>query len=419
MSRASVKKLAATSTAEFNQPVSEGQRYLFRHPVAALTALLIFGLAISGCGVQHKLDDMHDATLDLREHTIKLGTVTQDLKGLTAETYDTIKQASVAERRNAFKGVVDARDPVSKLSEAVTYFMAFDMQLWSGLGEDNEERRLISESLAVQEFLRNVQSLIKPGQVNALPLAGWTIGFWQEDEINRQASLNAMSVAMFKNHPKQELMLRTHPEMKLVTMYSLIQDALRANVLIERGEKKITDYPDYVKQVLLFEPVARLLVQARYNYFGAMFLGQATPIRNGDLSQISPHLSLPHWLNWTAAKYRYGTWSLDLETFNESTISEFGDFLFGGMRAYTFMGSIGMVPKLDNELAHLLKNMVIDPKSKAKIDAIKMLRMQNPAPVAGSLNHRGVVEADFMDAFEQYRDSNSPAALARLLRLQL
>lgn len=315
-----------------------------------LLVLVGFAVALNACDMKRNLDDMHDQTAEMNkttqqmnETTGKMNERTEGLETATGELYDALRQGdSLAARRSALDNMMKAQEPARKLSEAAKYFMSFEFQFWTNANEDKgEEKRIDLATLAAREFFKDVYQFIPNGVMKADPFADQIIS---TEKGNLIACLNALAVTTHYLNPKQEKRIKENPSMKSISMYKMIEESLLAKASIESGEKKISDYPGYVFEILSNEPAAIYLMQARYNYLSALFLGRATPVAHS---------------KWTGVKFFAKKWTLDLNSFNAAQIEEFNMFLDGALKTKKILQQIGAKPEMDFMLKRMINNMTL------------------------------------------------------------
>ena len=358
--------------------------------VTSLALPILVGSLI-GCGVRQKLDGMYDSTQHLAKST-------DDLSNKQAELYDALRQGNALQaRHDILNTLLASQDSGRKISEAAKYFSAFDFQLWSNLGLDTPQRRIDLETVAAREFMRDVQEFIKPGQTEPSPLAQGDPTKKTAAEANRQASLNALSVAMHLTNPKQDELVSAHPEFKAVTMYLMIQESLRAKPSIDCGAKKLDQFPGYVREILTFENVARLLVQTRFNFLGAMLLANTSTIREGDHTK----LWLPYWANFEAGKMRFMSWNMDIANQGVAALEEDGLFMTGALKVAAFMKEVGMIPKLNSNLHGILAHAHYPEGVVQNVAKVHNFRSAGAEPAQVEPVARA--QTDLVDAFETYR----------------
>jgi hypothetical protein len=125
--------------------------------------------ALSGCS---KVEEMHTATMEMNSTTSDLADVSSQMNKMMAEVYDSGRQGASLDLRNKlFDIAVNAPKIEEKATNAGLYFLAFEFQLWSNLGQDNranERERLMKD--AVEEFFCHLLSVTHWTEVD--PFAG-------------------------------------------------------------------------------------------------------------------------------------------------------------------------------------------------------------------------------------------------------
>jgi hypothetical protein len=371
--------------------------------LAALATVALF----AACNQARNLDEMHDATAEMRDQTRDmnkqmhdmgsdtkaLGATTKDMaaqtqvlgalsKGLdekTAELYDVAKQgAALKTREDELNSLLEAQDPADKVSRASKYFMSFEYQIWSGIGQDSEARRIELATSAAREFMREIQGFVRSGQTEVDPFATPQMGVIAKglkglealatadasklaslnssEVANREESLNSLAVTMHILNRKQEELLGLNKNIKELSILSMVQEALSAKADIETGRKQIEDYPGYVKEILVYEDVAVLLLQARQNYLGAMALARVSKIREDQTQVIAMNV---------------GTWTMNLSTLNVVTIREVTRYLKGAVKIQDFLQALGVKPMLNKNLKRMLMNAQLDVSATNQTQDVK------------------------------------------------
>lgn len=341
------------------------------------------GFLIVGCGQTKQLTEMHDTTAemnettkDLRDTSKGLGKTTNELlevsKGLgskmggmeattngvgqtsnqmketTNELSDFSRQGGGLQVRElAFKSLRESSSAAKKIKDAAAYFIAFDYQLWSGTGLDTDEaRRLELMGRATSEFVKDVQECVVKGQDQANTLA--------EPDMsepyaagNTDACFNAFAVALHKENPKQNEMLKKFPKMKLVTMYSMIEDSLLAEKELNAGRLSLDKVPEYQREIMNNRGLAIRLLQARHNFAAGIFL-----------SQTVPQNSLKDVVKAGLNKYLFGaSWKLKMDSYNVSKLHEFSMFMKINLATKSLLRKIGVEPIVNSTVQQFFINL--------------------------------------------------------------
>jgi outer membrane murein-binding lipoprotein Lpp len=294
---------------------------------------------LAGCSEVEKLNDMKETT--------------GDMKSVTDELYDTLRQGnSLQLRREAYESVLKAPTLFKKISEANKYMMSYEFQIWNMLGQDKEEqKRDLLGQQAAMEFFMEMEELA-PAMVN--PLDEPNAEDINSDE-NRSASFNAMALSMHQVNRKQVRATQQNPTEKQMSLYSMMEEAL----LTPR------DVPQksYAREVLAHEPLAIKLLQARYNIFSLVFIDSVSHIGTKSL---------------LAKAYQvYGSWTLDMDSLNATQVEYLQtEVLEHAVAAKELLIKLGVKPELNSKVDRMLENKKIS-KSKKKLAAAETAAQQN------------------------------------------
>jgi hypothetical protein len=357
-----------------------------------ITVLLTSGLLMA-CQEKKQLNEMHDSTVQMNATTQKMAAnmektvaimektmtaldksneqmeklkVTTDRAAgssekvvpLIAESYDLARQGGAHTiRKDLFDSMLKVDMPVDrKLVAAGEYMVAFEFQLWSGLGQDIEGKNSKAKDKlskdAVTEFFNNLATVSRwsgPSNPFARPQytpfgkLNWTINAGPEE--NEMAVFNVMAAALHKTNRKQEGYAEFN-QVDPISMFSLIQNALVASLQIRSGEKKIEDFPIYVDELLRSEPLAIRLLQARYNMLGLVLLGRVTSISDSLLEGM---------------KFLYldKKWTLDLDRMNISQVRFYRMHLTEAQKTRDLLKKIGAEIPVHSKLKAIYSNMTV------------------------------------------------------------
>ena len=351
-----------------------------------LAVCATFGL--SACQAKKQLDNMHDATMDMRNQTQNISRTSDELGRQMGEMYDALRQGdSLKARRDSLAALVSARDSARKVSEASKYFMSFEYQIWSGIGEDTPVRRLEAAESAMKEFMKDVQEFLLPGQTEVEPLATR-----DSEGGNRQMSFNSLAAALHLVNPKQTAMRTRQPGTSEMTMYSMLREAVLAKAKMDRGETRATDLPGYVREALNYPRVLELLLQARYNYVAAMAVSRVSNLREGTL----PYLRM-----------RFLNWDLDMSKLNVVQMREVARYFRAATSAHDVMKEAGLTPSLNHALGRVLGNMRIR-RVEANPAAPSSAGATDPAARAVAVSEMMEAQTELLMQIETYRATGGP-----------
>ena len=257
---------------------------------------------LSSCA---KVQDMHDATMEMNKTTSALADTTKDTKSLMGEIYDSGRQGAGLDLRNKlWDNALRSPKLEEKATNAGLYFVAFEFQLWSqnGLdGRSGQRERLMKD--AADEFFCRLLSITHWTDVD--PFAGTNpLSFTEADR--ERTVFNAFALTVERNNRKGEI-VQGDLDGEILSMRKMIETALLAGKEIREGRATINQYPAYVDIILSHEETAVRLMQARYQMLGLTVLTQLTPIARNNVEGF---------------KYKiWGKkWDLDFQKLNDSQI---------------------------------------------------------------------------------------------------
>lgn len=368
-----------------------------------VTLALAGALCGSACAEKKQLTEMHDATVDMRDTTKELNKGTGELKDtttqllrqtldmkettthladisgqmngkmddmskktsvvsqLTGELYDASRQGVTLDlRRSALKALLEAQSSGKKIAEAAQYFMSFEYQFWTGFGQDEtEEKRQVLVDDAVSEFFKSVKEFNVGPSTEINPLAQTSLsnggGSVALDDDNRVASFNAIAAALHRVNRKQEEMHHKNPKVEVLSMLSLIERGLKAEVELNSGAKTLDTLPPSIKEVLNNKSLAVKLLQARHNFIAAIFLAEVSPVG----AQAPTNTLAPKWAT-KMLLYLWSTqmgWKANLDRFNVSQLKQFNQYLSAVLATRASLKTLGIEPHVDSKIQKLFQTM--------------------------------------------------------------
>ncbi len=373
------------------------QRLISTSLIAAIAAS-----ALSACQEKKQLSEMHDntqqmnqtttgmaanmektvATMDSMKKTTEKVSVTAETTveqmgkvienadktvNLIGESYDAGRQGGALDLRNKIYEVLrSTATPLDKkIVEAAKYMVAFEFQLWSGQGQDIEGKTKTEaleklEHDAVIELFNNLKT-VSHWDADAIdPFAQPDLKAKSNfEEKNQKAIFNALAAALHKTNRKQDRQesLTVNKDDK-TSMFTLIERALLAGQEIRTGNKRTTDFPAYVDEVLRNEQMAIRLLQARYNIIGIVLLARVT--------QISDSL-------WEGFKLKiWGSkWDLDLDNMNISQVKYYNDHFAEAKKTKDLLTRLGIKVEIDKNIKKIFSHMNIKDDKQALVAADK------------------------------------------------
>jgi hypothetical protein len=279
-----------------------------------------------------KVDDMHDATMQMNKTTSELAATTADTKKLMGEIYDSGRQGASLDLRNKLYDLVTHSPKIEeKATNAGLYFLAFEFELWSNLGVDQRggQRDVLMKD-AADEFFCHLLSITHWDSVD--PFAGKNPLAFGETE-NERAAFNAFALTLERSNRKQTA-LAADNNVDNVSMRSMVETALLAGKDIREGKSRLRDYPSYVEIILSHEENAIRLLKARYQMLGLAVLTQLTPIAKN---------------NWNGFLYKiWGSrWQIDFNKLNQGETRLATFRLQEAQRAKSILAQLGIQEELD------------------------------------------------------------------------
>ncbi len=336
-------------------------------PRLFLASFLVASLA--SCNMQKQLSDMHDKTDDLDAQTHELNDETKavgatskdidnktdvliktggDISARTTTLLDDSKHGSTLDLRTKLWPEIQEKQEVApRLTTAAKYMMSQEYQLWSDEGMDTLASRDILGGNAVQEFLGDTQKLFKSTKILISPLS----------EDGKEAALNALTATMDQIDRIQKAMLTAHPDIKPMTLLTLIEDSLADEKAIDSGAKSLKDFPEYVNYVLQDKDVAIYLLKVRYNYL--MFVGIGSLVKDELTPKSQKESYVMKAKQIVLEKYcglaaRGPHIKADLASYDTQQIQRMNMFLQLAVETRDFLKSINVTPEVHCTLKTLM-----------------------------------------------------------------
>lgn len=322
---------------------------------------------LSACDMKSNLDDMHKATNEMKDTTKRMEEKTSDLDkksgaldSKTAELYDALRQGNGALMRKEFLDAMNSsKEMPKKLALGVKYFWAFEFQLWSMQGLDDDARREELESSGAREFIREIQEFV-PSDEFIEPTT----------DDNYKKNFLALAAAMHEINDKQKT--RVDPKgLPRVSMLSLFEKALEQNAQLKAGTLTVERLAPSSYDLLSFESKMIQVLQARHNMILAMLVAQASHV-NAD------------WKTKVKLGLLGMKWNLDLSKYNDAEIAALKKYTKGIRETRAILTKYGYPVLVDGTLQKILGNGQV-VKSAVKIQA------------------RQTIESDLAAAFEEIK----------------
>lgn len=361
-----------------------------------LKALPALSLAVVfvACSEGKKLNDMHDATLEMNDTTKQLAKTSDDMKATTQSvntvstqmnqkmdkmTTTTDKLAQVTERvgqvtetvgaatvevkhateeltdmnrqggslglrRSALKELRAATSAGMKVAQAAQYYEAFEFQLWNNQGQDaapGKRDSLMKD--AVTEFFEVIDEFDTGGETAT------SDSFFYPDTNKKDAGFNALAAALHIVNRKQSEMNQKYPQFPVVSMLTLLQDAMLKEKDLAAGKIAASDLSATETEILAHRKTVVRLLQARHNFIGMIVLAKVSPVLDGNVSAMRAY---------------YFGWNMDLDKHTEIELGRYTRYLRGLLATQKFLVSVGIKPVVDSWMGGLMSNPT--PKTAGK-----------------------------------------------------
>lgn len=266
------------------------------------------------------------------------------MKGSTGNLYRQVRQKEARDTRmKEWKNIMDPNYEMGqKLTAAKKYFYAFEFQLWTAQGSDNEELREKLKYEAVREFFQRVNDEVI-NYIGELPVRGGT-----EDISNKDKAFYALATTLHFENPEQLHTIEQYPDTEKVTMLSIIEEALEAR---KNGFKT-----NKLQQLILDErnlETTRRLLNARLDFLTALGVNDViTKDEMGAKDMWDGFLFL-------ITKGSYGSLQVDskLESQNIYTQKRVVTYLDGALKTKEILDKFLLEYKLDKVLTSTIKNL--------------------------------------------------------------
>jgi hypothetical protein len=218
-------------------------------------------LALSSCG---KLNDMHDATVDVNKKTDHLSASTDHLKDKTDEIekatckmYTSLRQGNAKQSRDADMTAMRASKNINeKLELSAKYMQGFEYQLWTDSCAEVAPRDVVIDQ-AVTELLTTLEPYVKDrSKVTATK---------QSDDYQ---TLYAIAATLHRVNELQDVYLKGTNEKALRPLDILLQ-GLKYHQMSNRGELGDEVAPSWATIVGKYEKDAEFVLRIRANFMMA------------------------------------------------------------------------------------------------------------------------------------------------------
>jgi hypothetical protein len=303
--------------------------------------LAVVGL-VSACEMKNNLDDMHDATNEMSDTTKQMKTRTDGLDNKTAELYDALRQGNASLLRKEFLDAMKASNEMpKKLALGVKYFWAYEFQLWSMDGLDDDARREELAASAAREFIREIHELVPQDDTFISPTSS----------DNSEKDFLALATTMHEVNDKQKNRV-DKLSMQRFSMLFLFERALSEKRLMSEGKMTMNEIHPSSYDLLAFEQKMVQILQARHNFILTMWLAKASNIDKGLWNKINLGL--------------FGSrWDFNMAKFSDVEISEMNKWLKAVSDTRQLLTLNGYEVEVDSTILKVLRNSRINTSKSA------------------------------------------------------
>lgn len=312
----------------------------------SLVILACVGGLVSACEMKKNLDDMHKATVEMSDTTKDMSETTkrmeektgdldkksEALDSKTAELYDALRQGNAAVLRKEFlEQMTEANEMPKKLALGVKYFWAFEFQLWSMQGLDNDARREELASSAAREFIREIHEYAPDNEFIS-----------PTSDDNKEKNFLALATTLHEVNDKQKNRV-DQKGLPQFSMLSLIERALKEKASLDAGQISVDQLSHSSYDLLGFEDKLIQILQARHNFILTMLVAKASHVDRDWKSKIK--------LGLLGMK-----WTLNFGDYNDVEVTEMKRYVKAVLDTRAILTRAGHPIQVDETIMKIIKN---------------------------------------------------------------
>lgn len=232
-------------------------------------------VALSACS---KVEKMEDKTSSMERTTKTMSTTTDKMENTTSTMFQQIRSKEAeATRATKIEEILNPSTLMgSKVASACIFFKSFEFQLWDPeVKFDTPAMRQTLLKDAADEFTQRVIDIyteINPKKLDPRKSV---------KAHNQEMAFYAIATSLHMNHSFQEGMHQKHPDVKVISMLSLIQGALLKDYKNEHlTEAEATLVSGHNKEMMIE------LLKARVDMISAMALNNMTDQKKMNAIQL-------------------------------------------------------------------------------------------------------------------------------------
>jgi hypothetical protein len=337
-----------------------------------LLTLMIFSAA--GCGVTDTMNEMNNKMDQMNQNTTRMGDTTTEMDASTDVlvklsqimggnttvlaqitenlALDARPAFALALRRESLNRMDKTRVMEVKLSEATTFYMCQEFQVWKNYVSDDALRREMLKGQAAGEYFRAIKEWLTSDR-SVSPASN----------ENRIQNLYALATTMHTIGEDQALVSKKN-HVQPVSMLSIIEESLTALRQIQDGKKSAQGLPVYMTEVINNESVAVYLLRLRFNFLIGMSVANVTNLNlsgtpqcgEGVMSCLSAKLSSMQDLMLKVRMY-ISKWTPTFADKNVVQMQVYNSFLTEALRTRDILTKLRYGVTMDPLLAGVLGNM--------------------------------------------------------------
>lgn len=336
---------------------------------AKVIAMGVLAVMLTSCKQIDNMDNMNNKTNELASTSNELSQTSKNILNtsnrLGSNTEELYHQARTKEaeetRQRAREALREDSSFEEKITRAAIYFKSFEYQLWTNGKASKKDNQEFRESLmleSIEEYFRTVQSFYAEiGDMNDISPAS-------EDSATR--ALFALSVTMHETHHAQEERIK-EDGIKEICMLSMIEEALKKEGPLIKGEIALADLKAHEIAVLENAESAKNLLRMRYDILSSMVLAKISNLGDPTSGTIAS--------TYNQVRYYLMGWDSRFSELNPAQKAQVETFLGEALRMKKVLLELKLDSKLESKISKIYKNMKIkveascqDCASKADID---------------------------------------------------
>jgi hypothetical protein len=291
-------------------------------------------LVLTGCTQLDQLKSVTNSTNSMSDTTKQLSQTTDGMSATTTALYQNLRQGNSVQTREQALATMDvSKTQEEKILYAGIYMMAFEFQLWTGKGPDDEVRR---ESLFNDLFIqldKDIRNYITSANLSLDPTS----------TDNNMMNLYALAATLHMINPMQQTLVANNPSIPSYTVLSLAEQALEDNVAINNGSKSIASLPLWENQALQNDGDLLYMIQLRANFIPALVVSKFTNVEYAGITTKAKDLGLGFTANFSDV--------------GVVALNTYGDYMKEANANRDFLTSIGSSAQYNSRLNLLYKNM--------------------------------------------------------------